>query len=169
MKKQLLTLNILFFLVVLGTVLFSCKHKIEEDQDLYLMSKSTENFVWYKNSSTQLSKSAGSGHSQPFLNTRFNSVAQSNLDANFKVKIGQKFPEKSLIVKELYENGKLDQYAILYKNSSHKNADSKGWVWGYINSDGSVKIPSSKKGESCASCHSQSGNEDYMLMNKYYP
>ncbi len=163
-----------FFLVLTllySIVLFSCTYKkFGEDQDLYLKAKTTTDFVWYKNSSAKLPKSSGSGHQQPLLSTRFNAVAATNLDANFKVKIGNSFADESLIVKELYDSdGKIDLYAILYKKATHANADSRGWVWGYINADGSVRISSSKKGNDCTSCHSQSGNEDYTLMNKFFP
>lgn len=170
MKQRFVLSITLLFIVSSAMILFSCKHKIEEDQDLYLKAKSTTNFVWYKNSSSQLQKSSGTGHSQPFLNTRFNDIAQGNLTPSNKVKAGSPFANGSLIVKELYDsNGKLELYAILYKMTSHANADSKGWVWGYINAGGSVRTPSSKKGSDCTSCHSQTGNEDYTLMNKYSP
>jgi hypothetical protein len=57
----------------------------------------------------------------------------------------------------------------LYKKSSSNFADEKGWIWGYVNSDGSVAEAASKKGASCISCHSQNGQIDYQLMNKFYP
>ena len=156
--------------ILIATLCFSCKYnKFGEDTDIYSLAKATDNYIWYKGSSNQLAKSPGSGHAQPFFKTRFNNLAAQNLDSLFKVKANGKFKEGAVIVKELYEDGKLDLYAVLYKNSSHKNADSKGWVWGYINSDGSVRISSSKKGKDCANCHSQNGNEDYVLMNKFFP
>ena len=170
MKNTLKSLSLGFLFVLISALCFSCKYdKFGEDVDIYSFAKTIDNYVWYKSSSNQLARSASSGHPQPFLKTRFNNLAAQNLDSLFKVKANGKFKEGSVIVKELYENGKLDLYAVLYKNSSHKNADAKGWVWGYINADGSVRIPSSKKGAECISCHSQSGNEDYMLMNKFFP
>lgn len=138
------------------------------DKELYEMAKSTTGFVWYKNSNSLLAKSSGSGHADPFLRTRYNSVAASKLTSTGQIIAGATFPEGSLIVKELH-NTALKQYAILYKNSASSDADSKGWVWGYINADGSVLEPASKKGVSCISCHSQADNIDYMLMNKYFP
>lgn len=134
------------------------------------MSKATSGFVWYKNSSSLLNKSAGSGHPQSFLKTRYNSVAATKLDSDGKIMTGAKFPEGSLIVKELYDNSTtLGRYAILYKKTGSADADANGWVWGYINSDGTVAESASKKGTSCISCHSQAGNIVYMLMNKYFP
>ena len=134
------------------------------------MAKNTSGFVWYKNSSSLLEKSSGSAHPQSFLRTRYNSIASAKLDSEGKIQLEATFPEGSLIVKELFENStKIARYAILYKNSGSEDADSEGWVWGYINSDGKVAEPASKKGASCISCHSQSDNIDYMLMNKYFP
>ena len=140
------------------------------DKELLDMAQETSGFIWYKNSDALLNKSSGSGHSQPFLRTRYNTVAASMLDSTGKIISGSVFPEGSLIVKELFENSTtLDRYAVLYKKASDPNADAKGWVWGYINADGTVAEPASNKGKGCISCHSQNGNIDYMLMNVYFP
>ncbi len=151
----------------------SCK-KDEEgddtDKQLYDMAKSATGFTWYKNSDVLLGKSSGSGHSQPFLRTRYNSIAAAVLDTAGKVTEGTIFPDGSLIVKELINSSNATEiYAILYKKAGHQHADGKGWVWGYLNADGSVRTPASEKGNSCTGCHSQDGNIDYMLMNKFFP
>lgn len=162
----------LFALLTIST-LISCKKDSapsNTDADIYEKSKSSTGFTYFKNSDELLGKSSGTGHSQPFLRTRYNSVAAAKLDSSGKIIEGAIFPEGSLIVKELFENATtLDRYAILYKNSSSPDADAKGWVWGYIEANGTVVEPASKKGGSCISCHTQSGNIDYMLMNKYFP
>jgi hypothetical protein len=154
-------------------ILNSCsKDKIakEIDRQLFEMSESTTGFTWFNNSNTLLVKSSGSGHPQPFLRTRYNAIASENLDSNGRIIEGNIFPEGSLIVKELYDDETtLGRYAILYKDSENEDADPKGWVWGYVNADRSVSVEASTKGASCISCHSQSQNIDYMLMNKFYP
>jgi len=140
------------------------------DKLLYDMSKSAAGFVWFKNSDILLNKSSGSAHPQSFLRTRYNPTAAAKLDGAGRIMNGVSFPEGSLIVKELYENAtNLVRYAILYKKSNSPDADAKGWVWGYINADGGIVEAASNKGRSCISCHSQTGNIDYMLMNKYFP
>ena len=160
------------FLVIILTI-HACKNEnqaIGTDQELYEMAQSTQGFRWFKNSNTLLAKSSGSGHSNPFLRTRYNAIAASKLDSTGKIQTGATFPEGALIVKELYDNSSsLGRYAILYKKSTHADADARGWVWGYINSDGSVAEGASKKGSACISCHSQTDNIDYMLMNAYFP
>ena len=169
LKIQLLL--VIGILIIVATN--SCKKDEEAtstDKELYEMAKATEGFTWFKNSDELLNKSIASGHSQPFLRTRYNSIAATNLDSVGRIKQNSTFPEGSLIVKELYSNEtSLSQYAILYKETGNPSADAKGWVWGYVSADGTVSEPSSNKGSACISCHSQSGNVDYMLMNKYFP
>jgi hypothetical protein len=151
----------------------ACKKKRESknaDKELYNLARTCEGYTWYKNSRTMLNKSSGSGHPQPFLVTRYNAIAAGQLSADAKINAGAAFPEGSIIVKELYDgSAKLKRYAVLYKKPEHQFADNNGWVWGYINADGSAAEPSANKGKACISCHTQSGNIDYMLMNKYFP
>jgi len=173
MTNKVKTIIFLSAFFVFSWTINSCKKEKKAegtDKELFEMAKSTNGFVWYKNSSELLNKSSGSGHPQPFLKTRYNSVAATKLDSNGKIITGETFPEGSLIVKELYDNSTtLGRYAILYKNSGSADADAKGWIWGYINADGKVSESASKKGGSCIGCHSQADNIDYMLMNKYFP
>lgn len=150
----------------------SCKKDKPEgtDLELYQMSKTTSGFTWYKNSSASLAKSDGSGHSEPLLRTRYNSIAATMLDSVGKVKSDAVFPDGSLIVKELLDSqSKLSRYAILLKGSTHEDADANGWVWGYMEANGKVVSSAADKGSSCISCHSQGGNIDYMLMNSFFP
>lgn len=173
MKAKIKTLAALVITVTFMSFVYSCKKdKVASvnDQQLYDLANETSGFVWFKNSSSILNKSSGSGHAEPFLRTRYNSVAASKLDSNGKIIAGTTFPEGSLIVKELYNNSStLGRYAILYKKAGTSVTDSKGWVWGYMNADGSVVESATKKGTACINCHSQSDNIDYMLMNKFYP
>lgn len=169
-KYRYLNLGITGLVILL--INSSCKYdNIQKrfETEIFNKAKETNGFVWFKYTNISLQKSSGSGHEQPFLKTRYNSTAALQLDSLGRIKIGAKFDEESMIVKELEGNGgKLEVYAVLYKNSKHPSADAKGWVWGYYNADGTVRISSSLKGKDCSGCHSQSGNEDYMLMSKYY-
>jgi hypothetical protein len=169
-QTTVLLLPILFMSIL---IVASCKKDKEAegtDKQLYDMAKVTSGFTWYKNSSVLLDKSSGSGHSFPFLRTRFNTIASAQLDSIGKVMTDAAFPDGSLIVKELYEDAStLGRYAVLYKSTGHADADANGWVWGYINEDGTVAVPASEKGSQCIGCHSQEGSIDYILMNKFFP
>ena len=161
------------FVILIGIALTSCKKDDEPegiDKEMYDMARVTDGFTWYKNSSDLLDKSTGSGHTTPFLRTRYNTTAAEQLDAEGKVKDGAVFTDGSLVVKELVNStSDIERYAILYKKSGDPNADANGWVWGYIDADGSVAVPAAEKGSACIGCHSQEGNIDYMLMNKFFP
>lgn len=163
-----------FSLIVISTfAIISCKKDVEPtsvDTDLYEMAVAESGFTWFKNSNNLLKKSNGSGHPQPLLRTRYNALAATKIETSGKIMPGATFPEGSLIVKDLYDDPTtLARYAILFKDSKNQDADAKGWVWGYVNANGTVAESSSKKGSSCISCHSQANNIDYMLMNKYFP
>ncbi|MCD8529202.1 MAG: cytochrome P460 family protein [Chitinophagales bacterium] len=165
----------IFLLLSLSLIVFqaACNKDKEAtgiDKELFDMSVSTAGFTYYKNTDVLLDKSSGSGHSEPYLKTRFNATAASHLDTNGKVISGTQFSEGSLIVKELYSSSSsIGRYAILYKDSGNEFADANGWVWGYINADGTVAASAEEKGSGCISCHSQNGNIDYSLMNQYFP
>jgi hypothetical protein len=170
-------LSSLLAIVVFLILVESCKKDDEDkntvnsiDAELFEMSKSANGFTWYKKTSDLLEKSSGTGHPQTFLRTRFNSIASTMLDSDGKIMNGISFPEGALIVKELYSDANtLGRYAILFKQTASTAADERGWVWGYINAGGDVSIAASKKGVDCKGCHSQEGNIDYMLMNKFFP
>lgn len=169
MRKRLIIAS----LVALATVA-ACKHDEQKplagiDREMYDMATNTAGHIWYKDSDALLSKSSGSGHNSSFLRTRYNSIAATMLDANGKVKDGAVFPDGSLIVKELINNTTPVRYAILLKRSGHEAADSKGWIWSYLNADGTIAEPAANKGNICTGCHNQDGNIDYMLMNKFFP
>jgi hypothetical protein len=167
------TKRLIFFssALIVFIVVACTKDKVNTvDIELLEKAKDTTGFVWFKYSDTLLPKSAGSSHNEPFLRTRYNAIASSQLDSDGKILTNAQFPEGSMIVKELFDNTTtIGRYAILYKDSDSDFADAKGWVWGYMYADGSIVEAASKKGNACINCHSQAQNIDYMLMNKYFP
>lgn len=174
MKKSI------FYSGIIASILFmtgvtSCTHdpiSIEEDIDtqLYQMALTTDGYSWYKNSDALLPKSSGTGHSNPFLRTRYNATASLFLDSNGMVIPGTEFLDGATIVKELIsDDGDIERYAILFKDSDHTYADANGWVWGYINADGTIAAEAANQGAACINCHSQADNIDYGLMNKAFP
>jgi len=172
MKIKINIIRFVLLSISLST-LYSCTKDqilIGTDKELYDMSIETTGFTWFQNSSNLLEKSSGSGHPQPYLKTRYNEIAASQLDSSGRILSDANFPDGSLIVKELYDNtSDIGRYAILYKKADHEDADANGWVWGYVDNDENIAAPASTKGASCISCHSQSESIDYMLMNKFYP
>jgi hypothetical protein len=171
MKKQPI-IWATFAIAIVATSLQACKKdEPAEGLDLELLSMAQEinGFTWYKNSDEWLEKSAGSGHNYNFLRTRYNATAAEQLDGDGKVLGNASFAEGSFIVKELSNGTSPDLYAMLYKQSGSAFADDNGWVWGYVFADGNVATTAEDKGAICTSCHLQSDNIDYMLMNKFFP
>jgi len=160
-------------LISISISLMGCKKDSSSnitDADLYKIAKETSGFTWYKNSDALLPKSTLSGHSEALLRTRYNTIAATKLDESGKVQSAIIFPNGSLIVKELYsDQSTLAKYAILYKDPENSYADSDGWVWGYVEADGTVVEPTSKKGNACIACHSHEGNINKTLMNVAIP
>ncbi|GIV32833.1 MAG: hypothetical protein KatS3mg031_0368 [Chitinophagales bacterium] len=172
-RKFIIRLVALLVMIEIVASTSSCKKEKEAsglDKQLLDMAVPVNGFVWYKYSDALLNRSAGSGHNYPFLRTRYNSVAATVLDSSGKIIPGNVFPEGSLIVKELYSNSStLSRYAMLYKKAGDPNADASGWIWGYVNADGTVAQAASLKGSGCRGCHSQPGHIDFNLMTLYFP
>jgi hypothetical protein len=160
-------------LLIFSISISSCKKKSEPavgiDMQMFEMAKPTAGFTWNKYSSPFWNKSSGSGHNYSKLRTRYNEIASAMLDNDGKVKAGAVFPEGSFIVKELSNGDMAERYAMLLKSSGSAEADEKGWVWGYVNANGSVSVVAIEKGAQCKGCHNQDESIDYMLMNKFFP
>jgi hypothetical protein len=161
-----------FTLAIVAIALQACKKDEPAegiDLELLNMSQETSGFTWYKNSDAWLPKSAGSGHNYTSLRTRYNTTAATQLDGDGKVLANASFADGSLVVKELSSGTSVERYAILYKMSNNEHADANGWVWVYVNADGTIATTAEDKGAICTGCHLQSDNIDYMLMNKFFP
>ncbi|MCB0790169.1 MAG: cytochrome P460 family protein [Flavobacteriales bacterium] len=159
--------------LVLACLITACKHGPDGapiDDALYRMALDQEGHVWYGFSDALLPKSAGSGHGEPLLRTRYNDVAATLLDSMGKVLPDTVFPVGALVVKELWENdGTIGTYAVLFKKPSEPAADADGWVWGYFTGDGEVRVTALDQGAACRTCHGQPGHIDRTLMNIYFP
>ena len=137
------------------------------DGDLYSLGRSENGFVFYKNSADTITKAGGSGHPDPQLRTRYNSIAAQYLDLNGKVKTGTIFPDSSLIIKELFTNGALTTYVYLFKKKNDINADANGWLWAESSPTGTPTYSVAKRGAGCTGCHGS--GIDYTRMNDAHP
>jgi Cytochrome P460 len=162
-----------FGIFILGISFIGCKHERDTDpldSDLLDLARRGSDDTWYKENADLLPRSAGSGHAQALLRTRFNPTAAAMLDTNGQVLPNTVFPDGSVIVKELWDdNSTLSLYALLYKKPDHQYADADGWVWGYVRPSGEVVESASNLGAACRDCHSGNGNIDFSLMNVSFP
>lgn len=155
--------------IALSFILTQCKKTTETDTALYDRSKSASGFTYYKNSDSIRVSSSPSAHN-PYFRVRFNSIAQAALTDNGKLPAGGSFPDGSLIVKELYDapGGSLQLLAIMEKTSSN-SASGNGYLWAEFDQDGKAVFSTSKKGNGCISCHSNSGNRDLARLFELFP
>lgn len=161
MKKQML--GVIFFMVIISCVFYSCKKDIGEnpllaftDKALLDSANNSAAFVYYKNDPTAVYSGINGPHGA--FKLKFNKKAFLSLKDNGKLPVGQKFPDGSMIVKEVQSNG---LYAIMYKRSG-------SWLWAEVNKDGTVAFSVYKNGDGCISCHSQSGNRDLAVSFNFY-
>lgn len=141
------------------------------DETLFNYTKEpVSGYTWYKNVDAILDQGSTSGHSQPRLRTRYNSIAAAMLTADGKVKDGAIFPEDAVILKELFDKSdQLEAYTLMWKKPGNAAADADGWVWGTYNTAGGVLKSANDKGSGCTGCHKGAGNIDRTLMNADHP
>lgn len=136
------------------------------DAQVSALARATTGWTYYKNRPDTLMRSAGSGHAEARVRTRFDATAATQLDAGGKVRAGAVFPDSSLIVKELIIGSTLNRYAVMMKMPSSANA-AGGWLWAYYGPDGSPQIPITSRGTSCVGCHAS--GIDHTRMNDSHP
>lgn len=136
------------------------------DAQVSALARAPSGWTYYKNRADTLLRSAGSGHAEARLRTRFNAAAATQLDGNGKVRAGASFPDSALIVKELIIGGTLNRYAVMMKLRGDPNAGG-GWLWAYYAPDGATQIGIGGKGSACVSCHAS--GIDFTRMNDSHP
>ncbi|MGQ0537951.1 MAG: cytochrome P460 family protein [Gemmatimonadaceae bacterium] len=124
------------------------------DAALYQLAAGRAPWTFFANNPGTLNRSPGSGHSEPQLRTQYNARAATQLDATARVRPGASFPDSSIIVKELYAGGRINTVAVMMKLRGSPQASQAGWVWGYFDPTGGVRISVNNRGAACAGCHS---------------
>lgn len=113
-------------------------------------------YAFYRNSPDSLDFTPDGGGHGGKIQVRFNAAAQPSLTDNGKLPVGARFPEGSVVVKDIYFPGSY-LLAVMLKRAGATNADS-GWVWGeyIVRENGVVETAysASEKGAVCTSCHS---------------
>ena len=95
----------------------------------------------------------GSGAHQPLVRTSMNQTALGALQ-NGKLPAGTKFPNGSIIFKEVRTtDGRTVTYAVMYKSAASQLA-GEGWLWAEFSPNGSVGTSIQNRGVGCTGCHS---------------
>lgn len=151
-------------IVILSCILYSCTKDqginpdlAFSDRALYDSCRNLSAFTYYKNDPAAVYSGVHGPHGA--FKLRFNKIAYAALTDNGKLPATKKFPDGSLIVKDVQSNG---QFAIMYKKTGT-------WLWAEINADGSVAFSTTKEPTAtCISCHSQSGQRDLAVSFNFY-
>ncbi len=153
------------FLIVLCIFLCSCSYDKKEDVSLsdatlFELIESNVGYRYFKNSIDTLVSDAESDHGS-FVRIRFNSIAVAALNSDLSNLNSSKFPDGSIVVKEIYDvsGENIVYYAAMFKSSVDKNS-SGSWLWAEYRADGETFYSATKGGVACTGCHSASGNAD---------
>lgn len=96
----------------------------------------------------------GSTAHQPLVRVSMNTKAFGALQSG-RLPAGGKFPEGSIIFKEIRtNNGLASLYAVIYKESINPLANS-GWLWAEYSPNGAVVFSITSRGSGCVGCHSR--------------
>lgn len=153
-----------FLMVAVCCMMYSCSKDKGVNPDLafndlalYDSCKNVSAFVYYKNDPSMVYSGVHGPHGA--FKLRFNKIAAAALTDNGKLPLTKKFPDGSMIVKDIQSSG---QYALMFKRKG-------SWLWAEINADGSVAFSTSKEPTAtCISCHSQSGQRDLAVSFNFY-
>jgi|SRR5688572_10262345 len=152
------------FIVIAAVAIHSCKD--DDDDDPAPSPTADQNFyneviasgyTFYQSGNT-LPGISPSTHGS--FKLRFNSTALGALDSTGELPVGGTFPTGSILVKEVYNGGNLDLFAVMKKDPANTNAGS-GWLWAEYDTDGTVITTVTSKGSpTCVSCHASNPTRD---------
>lgn len=162
MKTLLLSCSMLAALVF-----YTCTKKAGKNPSLawtdlaLLDSCKASSHRYYKNDTGLLHKAAGSNSPHGPFKLRFNSIAFKALTDSGRLPVNAPMPEGAMVIKDVYKDGKLDLYALMYKHSG-------SWLWAEIKPNKQVLYSVSMDPGTCTGCHNQAGNRDLLVSFAYY-
>ncbi len=126
------------------------------DKALFDSTQVTTGFTYYKNKPDTTYAGNHGPHGE--FKLKFNKIAYVGLTDTGRIPKNTKFPNGSLIVKEVVRNG---IKAIMYKKDN-------AWLWGEYESSGKTifSVSSNNAQTTCINCHNQSNNRDFV--NSFY-
>jgi hypothetical protein len=153
-------------LVVTALLLITCTKDKGIDPELAFGDKalldSAENsvaFSYYQNADSLYAGTSASPHGS--FKLKFNKIAALVLTDNGKLPLGSKFPDGSMIVKEIRRNGNVTLYANMYKRG-------QSWLWNEIAPDGTINHSVKSDPSVCTNCHKQTGHRDLVVSFYFY-
>jgi hypothetical protein len=154
--------KVLYYIVLFfGLFFLSCRNDKGINPNLAFSDKSfydtikNTTFYYYKNQDVEYSGNSGP---HGIFKLSFNNIAKQALTDNDKLPIGSKFPDGSLVLKDIKSPA---WYAFMYKKSG-------SWLWGEISKTGDVIFSVNTEPNLCVNCHNQSGNRDLVVSFNFY-
>lgn len=131
--------------------------RIASDADLFLAVTQTDPFAAYVlfpgvDSVTSGTLNGSNAH-QPLVRVRMNAVAFNSLHGD-TLSSGMRFPDGSIIFKEILSQDAVQLYAVMYKDRLNPLAGS-GWLWAEYEPDGTTFISVLDQGAGCTGCHAR--------------
>ena len=151
----------LFIFITISNILFCNANDSSQNdaqsataqKDMENEALNTSNVFYYKGNEFTFT-SVGAHGSAP-AKVRFNSIA-NNVLVNGKLPTNARFPEGSLVIKEIYLADKktIRGYAVMKKDSTSPY-QSSGWLWSEFSAAGQsyFNIGITSKGSICLGCH----------------
>ncbi|MCB9252896.1 MAG: cytochrome P460 family protein [Flavobacteriales bacterium] len=149
------------FLACFGLTFFQSCDKEEEalkDENFILYQEAVSgNYSMFRNGDLL----AGKGPSpHGSFKLRFNDLASSALDSAGNLPVGAKFPQGSILVKDIYSGGNLTLHAIMKKDTTSEFSE-RGWIWAEYKPNGDIEYNLDRNGQACVFCHGNSPNRDH--------
>jgi hypothetical protein len=107
----------------------------------------------------------GSTAHQPLVRVSMNETAYGALQAD-TLAAGSSFPDGSIVVKEIIEDGATTLFAVMYKDRTNGRA-ARGWVWAELYPDGRVFYSINERGGICTGCHASERGEQNDLVRTF--
>jgi len=129
--------------------------QISSDRKLYTLVTQTQPFTSYvlfpRVDSVGSGTLNGSNAHRPLVRVRMNATAYGALQ-NDTLPSGDTFPDGSILLKEIIENGEVTLYAIMVRDRENPLAGA-GRLWAELRPDGDVFYSITNRGEGCVGCH----------------
>jgi hypothetical protein len=157
---------IIFAFIISLAIIYSCTKDKGRNPALaytdFALRDSCQNsaaFVYYKNDPGTILSGAHGPHGT--FKLKFNHKAYAQLTDGGKLPVGSVFSDGSMVVKEILRSGNLVKYAIMYKLNG-------SWLWAEWTPDLVKDLSVNDNSSICTTCHSQSGNRDFVNAFSFY-
>jgi hypothetical protein len=107
----------------------------------------------------------GSNAHTPLVRVSMNEKAFSALSGG-ALPTGTSFPEGSVIVKEIREDGHTTLVAVMYRDAQNPLSGS-GWLWAEYTPDGTAMVSVQSRGSGCVGCHSREQGLQHDLVRTF--